>query len=286
MSVSLKRRRSPVFQREQLDSLASLLRHLNRVTGYKFALLDPDGQEVYSSSIESAFCSQLKRLPGGRERCVACDREMALHAQGPGLLRYRCHAGLIEVAVPVAEAGRVVATVVFGQLLDQTPVSIQWQATCARCSWHPAIDALHRAFLQLHIASEEEIESCAQIVRACVSEVRLRSLAAQDAPRDGERLLAYIDSHYAAPLSLDILCRALSMGKTKLCTVAARECGAPVSRLINARRIAAARILLETTDRSIQQIAGAVGIADYNYFTKVFKSICGMTPSAYRRQRR
>ena len=53
-----------------------------------------------------------------------------------------------------------------------------------------------------------------------------------------------------------------------------------------AQRIAVARVLLITTDLSVSAVAERVGISDYNYFTKVFKSIQGSTPSRYRQNRK
>lgn len=273
-----------MFAHEQLSNLATLLAHLHKLTGLKFALLDENGTEIYTASCQSAFCMQLKRAVGAHARCVVCDREMITHAcrAGDGMQRYRCHAGLVEVAVPVMENGRNVATVLFGQLLDYTPVELQWQTTRRLCSWHPAVDTLRAAFYELRTVSDSELESCAQIVHACVSEARLQGMPPARSMTDGERLLSYIDRYYASALTLDLLCHALSIGKTKLCALAKQESGLSVSRLIASRRVSAAREMLENTSLSIQQIAEAVGIPDYNYFSKVFKSVCGMTPSAYR----
>jgi AraC-like DNA-binding protein len=47
-------------------------------------------------------------------------------------------------------------------------------------------------------------------------------------------------------------------------------------------RLTKARELLENTDLSIAQICREVGIADQNYFSRVFKKLHGCSPSAYR----
>ena len=276
-----------MFHDEKLKNLAALLGNMHRITGLKFALLDEQAREVYTASYQTAFCSQLKRAPGGFQRCTSCDREMLCRAtHSDGMYQYRCHAGLVEVAVPVTEGGRTVATILFGQLLDNTPLELQWQRTRDLCAWHPAVDTLRSAFYTLRTLSTEEIRACAEVVHACVSEVRLQGLLEQVVQTDGDRLLSYIDRYYATDLSLDTLSHALSIGKTKLCAIAVQEGGMTVSRLIASRRVAVARRMLEHSDESIQQIAEAVGIPDDNYFSKVFKSIEGITPSAYRKQAR
>ena len=77
----------------------------------------------------------------------------------------------------------------------------------------------------------------------------------------------------------------LNVSKTKLCSIAA-ESGTTVMRMLAEKRIAVARVLLITTDLSVSAVAERVGISDYNYFTKVFKSIQGSTPSRYRQNRK
>lgn len=95
-----------MFHDERLKSLAALLDNMHRITGLKFALLDEQAREIYTASYQTGFCMQLKRAPGGFQRCTTCDREMILRASdGEGMYQYRCHVGLIEVAVP-GDGGR------------------------------------------------------------------------------------------------------------------------------------------------------------------------------------
>lgn len=57
----------------------------------------------------------------------------------------------------------------------------------------------------------------------------------------------------------------------------------PVEYLI-LTRINAARDLLETTDRTISDIAQEVGFYDHSHFVRHFKHIRGCTPNQYRKQ--
>lgn len=49
------------------------------------------------------------------------------------------------------------------------------------------------------------------------------------------------------------------------------------------RRVEAAKTLLVKSSLTVTEIAGHVGFSDYNYFTKTFKRLAGLTPSEYRR---
>jgi len=63
------------------------------------------------------FCRKLRSKAEGEKRCKECDRDAALRAaQEGGPIVYLCHAGLIDVAVPVLIDGELVATVFCGQV--------------------------------------------------------------------------------------------------------------------------------------------------------------------------
>ncbi len=49
-------------------------------------------------------------------------------------------------------------------------------------------------------------------------------------------------------------------------------------------RLSQAKLLLEQTDKAIDDIAGEVGYQNPAYFRKIFKRNVGITPGAYRRK--
>ena len=60
------------------------------------------------------------------------------------------------------------------------------------------------------------------------------------------------------------------------------ETGFGISDYVKAARIERAKILLETSDDSVQEISEKLGFTTRNYFTKCFREIAGMTPVEYR----
>ena len=271
----------------EIERLSPLLGDLYRITGLKFALHDEASREIYSSSCKCAFCSLIGQASGGYERCVACDRQHAACDAPDGAQDvYTCHAGLVEVAVPVYDQGKRVATVMFGQILEEGDREKQWESVRRKCAWYPDMAQLRGAFLQVRQMNGEEVRACADIVRACVSEARLTGMKAQAAKSDPQRVKEYLEAHYAQSVTLDRLSRELGVGKTRLCRVIREGTGETLTGALKALRVKAAAKLLLETDLSVQEIAEAVGIPDYNYFTKVFSRAWGMTPTACRHTRR
>ena len=102
---------------------------------------------------------------------------------------------------------------------------------------------------------------------------------------DLQKLELYLDQHYMEKLSLESISRELRVGRTKLCRLAKQLSGGEtLSHLIARRRIDAAKQLLLQNDLPISAVAEAVGISDYNYFSRVFRSVTGMTPRDFRKQ--
>lgn len=64
------------------------------------------------------------------------------------------------------------------------------------------------------------------------------------------------------------------------------ETGYGISDYVKAARIERAKILLETSDHPVQEIAEKLGFTTRNYFTRCFREVTGMTPVAYRSLRR
>ena len=53
-------------------------------------------------------------------------------------------------------------------------------------------------------------------------------------------------------------------------------------QFITQKKIEKAQLLLVTDDRTVQDIAQAVGYSDSSYFVRLFKKKVGMTPQEYR----
>lgn len=83
-------------------------------------------------------------------------------------------------------------------------------------------------------------------------------------------------------LSLHALANELALNSSYLSNLFKKETGMTLTAYVNNKRIEHSIFLLNTTQRSIQNIAEMCGIPDVNYFTKLFKKIMNMTPTDYR----
>lgn len=99
-----------------------------------------------------------------------------------------------------------------------------------------------------------------------------------------QRTLHNIEFNLFHKLNLGDLADELNISVPYLSTQFKKETGNTIIRYINQLRIQTSLKLLKSSTLSVQDIAGQVGIYDYNYFTKVFKKEIGVTPTEFRKQ--
>lgn len=105
-------------------------------------------------------------------------------------------------------------------------------------------------------------------------------------PDDVVRLRSYVENHYMNPITPEDLSRVLHCSRSAMYRRFRDYFGVSPSHYINSVRIRRAQFLLTETDRSVGEIATAVGIPDVFYFARLFRETTGETATDYRQKRR
>ena len=271
------------------EELLRLINNLYTLTGIRANIYDFSGKDICLSDDHIPFCARINACPEGHQRCLACDAEAVRHCDGrDGIYFYRCHAGICEAIIPISANGMPMAYLAFGQHLDSSDMQQQWENTRASLGWYRGdMDELKEAFFSFRQYTPEEISACAEILKALASYIHLAGIIQTTEHTDLQRLELYLDRHYMEKISLASISAELGISRTKLCTLAKRlSGGGTLSQMIAERRVAAAKLLLLRSDMPIAAVAESVGVTDYNYFTKIFRSVTGVTPSAFRKKHR
>ena len=98
--------------------------------------------------------------------------------------------------------------------------------------------------------------------------------------------LRYIDANYRRPITLADVAKGVGRSRAYLTDRVHRETGRTVGGWITERRMAEARRLLGETDWEVGRIARVLTFVDDHYFSRLFKRMHGLTPSAWRSARR
>ena len=205
-----------------------------------------------------------------------------------GFQFYRCHAGICEAIMPLFDKKQPLAYLAFGCFLDDSPIEEQWEKSRPLLDWYPGgADVLRPAFFQFRQYSDKELLAYAETLEALSAYIQLKGMILTAEQTDLQKLELYLNQHYMEKLSLESISQELHIGRTKLCSLAKELSGGhTLSYLITQRRISAAKRLLLQSSLPISTIGESVGVSDYNYFSKVFRSVTGMTPSTFRKNGR
>jgi two-component system response regulator YesN len=99
-----------------------------------------------------------------------------------------------------------------------------------------------------------------------------------------QRVVEYIDNHYASPITLTLLSETFHINPSYLCKLFRDRMNKSFVYYLNEVRISHARQLLAGSRLSVDEIADRTGFNNANYFVRVFKKATGMTIGEYRKK--
>ena len=108
--------------------------------------------------------------------------------------------------------------------------------------------------------------------------------------RDGspEQIVAsvvqYLHTNYNSDVNFANIAKVYGFSSSYLTKIFREHIGKPPIRYLNEYRVQIAKNLLRDTNLTIKDIAERTGFVDQFYFSKCFKSYCGMTPTQYKDQ--
>jgi len=101
--------------------------------------------------------------------------------------------------------------------------------------------------------------------------------------RFGE-VIEYIRLHLHEPIVLSDMAEVADLNPTYFSNLFSKQMGVSPITYLNNQRIEKGQMLLLSSHDSLEQIAEQIGFDDKFYFSRCFKKITGLSPSAYRKQ--
>ena len=96
--------------------------------------------------------------------------------------------------------------------------------------------------------------------------------------------ITYINEHFAENISIDYLARRAGLSESRFIRLFASITDDTPNLYLSKVRVNAAKVLLETTNKILSEIAIETGFYDQSQFCKTFKRLTGMTPAKHRKQ--
>ena len=297
------------FQKIQDDIAAA--------TGLALITVDYTGRPITKHSNCSAFCHKVRTSKYG-VYCEKCDSHGGLEAaiiHKP--YSYICHAGLIDIAIPIIVDDLYLGAFMAGQVRlanpppKQAPEHILPELVGSITSMNEELRPLYD---KLTTMSMEQIHAFANMLlhigNYCVTEAKMTSLlkaqkqtgSSYGINTDSKALryadfqpyslrkskqlilpaLSYIRRHPSEKITLHSVADLCHISPSYFSKLFALEKLGTLSDYVNTVRIEHAKELLQDTEIPVHTIAIECGYSDSGYFIKVFKTLEKRTPMEYR----
>ena len=160
-------------------------------------------------------------------------------------------------------------------LLDYGGVS-DWHRFLLSPTMRNAVDTLHESCVDPHSTVISRSGAGYLWLSEWIEEVTAPQITVEQAVR------RYLEAHYADPITLDDVARAVHMSRYALCHYYSRVRGVTVMEQLKRIRIAKAKQFLRFTAYPISEVGAMCGFESASYFGKQFRIETGRTPGEYR----
>lgn len=289
------------------------------VTDMAVLTVDHTGKPVTRHSRCTDFCKAMRSATSSSRLCETCDfhgGHKAQSMQRPYV--YKCHMGIIDVAVPLVADRQYLGSIMLGQV--STPKQEQMDglerllASSGSRKGAELQGELEHHYQSLPVMPMERIQAIAGLVthmsdylignirktyvfgagtlqaeqkqeknRAPLSKAKTISpLAAERASVRLKPALEHIREHFRLPLKLAEMAALCWVSGSYFSKLFRQVTGRSFPAYLNQLRVEEAERILQNSNETIVSIALSLGYEDCGYFIRVFKKSTGVTPAAYR----
>lgn len=228
------------------------------------------------------YCTLIKTADGGQQCCIAQQKKVFARCQD-GAFCGTCHAGVFEYVYPITDGKTVFGFISVGGYKGKDKYI---EKTSERFGIKKEV--LESAYATLKTPpSKKRIDTL--VLPLCNMLTLAYITSAEKTERESrciDKILQYIRQHYDTNITIDLLCEKFSCSRSYVSHSFKSVAGKSFKQYLTDLRIRHAKRLLEITSQSVTEIAFSVGFNDSNYFSTAFVNIVGISPLAYRKQKR
>ena len=246
------------------------------------------------------FCNFIKKNKNCFELCVINKEKLCLKCKKNSAPFYgSCYMGIEELVYPVLCDGKLLAIICVGQFCENKNKAIEkisGQAKLYNFDLTRSLQNLDKTIKPSEISIDSliyDISFLAHFIELFFKNSLNETLSSKstvlaqtlDNYKNNFILnnsIKFINENYDKALSLKLIASNSYCNHTYLSSLFNEKMNITITDYINKIRIEKARELIDITSKSITEISCIVGFNDSGYFTRVFKSIIGVTPKDYR----
>ncbi len=267
-----------------ISNLYRVFRDFYTLTGTRIVLFNKDKQQLLEyPQTKNSFCNLIENDEYWKRKCSDCDRvNLDACSQSGKLLNYKCHLGLSEVIMPIYDNNGVFGYLMFGQVLLKENAE-EAKRRLLQSFDEKNFEGITELIEKIPVKSSVELVACETILQAITSYILSNQWVT---PRRSEFIRSLdkiIADHLSENISVEDICAKFHIKRTRLYSVTRKYLNCSIASYIRVQRIEHACYMLKNSDLTVGDIAFEVGFSDYGHFSRVFKSIKGISATEYRK---
>lgn len=269
----------------ETTKLSKLLSAFSLITKVRIVIFDKNFNKVISSNLDdSPYCKLIQTNKDNLNKCNCSNCEAFLHCkQSDELFIYKCHAGLFEAMLNLKIEHNIVGYIMFGQISDIKDNLERFKLLSENLNKIKISNLKKKEIVNsLTYKSLDEIKAISIILLSLSKYVlseKYVSLKRNEFKKELDNIiLNNLDNH---KLTSYFIAKELGINRTKLFLNAKAYLDISLNEYILEKKLSSAKILLENSDFSIEEIAFKTGFNTYSYFLKSFKKRYKITPHKF-----
>jgi AraC-like DNA-binding protein/ligand-binding sensor protein len=238
------------------------------------------------------LCHYIVSCPCGEKACANADDENCARAKATGKnIIYECHAGLIDIVVPLFVNDQYIGCLTTGQILKKKPTKKSFREFKEKIkALNLDEDKLREYYFNTIVMSNEQIEALVDLISLVgnyilESENKLLFLESVNEKKKTLAARQYIEQNYKKKLTIDEIANSVFLSPSHFSHMFKQEVGSSPINYLNRFRVDKAKEILENSNTSITEIAYSVGFQSLPHFNRIFKDMEKTSPGLYRKSR-
>lgn len=268
-------------------------RAFTRTTGLPLSLRPLESWQLahHGKKSENPFCALMAGQNRACSACLEAQHQIAATI-GCGPRTVKCFAGLCETGVPVSVGEELMGFLQTGEVFLKKPTRAQFARISKQLvdwGWKVDMRRVEEAYFQTRVIAPAQYESVVRLLTIFAQHLALVSnqllvIRANAEPPAISNAKKFIHEHQADEISLGDVAKAVNTSTFYFCKLFKKATGLNFTDYLSRVRIEKAKNLLLNPNLRVSEIAYAVGFQSLTHFNRVFRRLCGSSPTGYRRK--
>jgi len=237
------------------------------------------------------ICNMIRDTECGSALCALSNRKLEECRKSGKSVVYKCHAGFIDIIVPLFVNKKFIGCLTAGQILNKIPTEESYNEFRDKTKYLKTEEkALKKYYFDTKIFTNEQLESLVKLLTLIgnyIVESESKIIFLESATEKNRVSLAkkFIEKNYRNKITIADIARSVYQSESYFIHQFKDETGVSAIQYLNRYRIEKAKEFLRYSTLSITDIASQTGFQNLTHFNRIFRKFEQKSPKTYQKSR-